>query len=252
MGREVFVAIFESRATAEAARRDVETAGIPSDDISIRDKAPMAGTAGDRSPGFMDWLFGSASDEDQSYYGQHVASGRAVLSVTADSADYERIAQILHGHDLVKSDERTTMTPAASTTGASTTGAAERSTVIPTAKEELEVGKQRTADTRTYRIRRYVLEHPVEQEVALHDETVTVERRRPSQAAAGERPFEERYLEVTESREEPVVRKVVKPGEEVVVSKTAQDRSETVRDTVRESKVEVDKAAAGDKPPNAR
>src|SRR6185437_2221820 len=74
MGREVFVAIFESRATAEAARRDVETAGIPSDDISIRDKAPMAGTAGDRSPGFMDWLFGSASDEDQSYYGQHVAS----------------------------------------------------------------------------------------------------------------------------------------------------------------------------------
>jgi stress response protein YsnF len=225
----------------------VEAAGIPSSDISIRDKEPMAGTPAERSPGFLDWLFGSASDEDQSYYGQHVASGGAVLSVTADSSEYERIAQILHGHDLVKSDERTTMTPAASTTGA-----AERSTVIPTAKEELEVGKQRTADTRTYRIRRYVLEHPVEQEVALHDETVTVERRRPGQATAGERPFEERYVEVTESREEPVVRKVVKPGEEVVVSKTAQDRRETVRDTVRESKVEVDKAAAGDKPPNAR
>jgi stress response protein YsnF len=247
MGREVFVAIFETRASAEQAKRDVEAAGIPSADISIRSDEAQPGTAiGERPQGFLDWLFGSGSEADKGYYTEHLARGRAILSITADSAEYGRISQILHGHDLVKTDERTTMAPAGSI------GAAEGETVIPTAKEKLEVGKQQTADTRAYRIRRYVVEHPVEQQVSLHDETVTVERRQPTRARAGERPFEEKYVEVTETREEPVVRKVVTPGEEVAIRKAAQDRTETVRDTVRESKVEVDKAAAADKPSGRR
>ena len=97
-------------------------------------------------------------------------------------------------------------------------------------------------------MRRYVVEHPAEAQVSLHQERVEVERRAPTAGQTGERPFEESVVEVTETREEPVVRKTVQPGEAVSVRKTAEDRTETVRDTVRESKVEVDKAAAANKP----
>ncbi len=246
MAREVFVAVFDTIGDAEAAQRDLEAAGIPAADISIRsgDSARMAEAAptpGEKEGSFWDWLFGSDT-EDRRYYGEHLAGGRAVLSVTAGSAEYDRVADILHGHDLVKADERTTMAPA---------GPAredESEAVVPTAKEELEVGKQQVSDTRAYRIRRYVVERPVEAQVSLHEETVSVERRQPTRAVAGEAPLDEKTIEVTETREEPVVRKVVKPGEEVVVHKEAADRTETVRDTVRESKVDVDQAAAGAKP----
>ena len=245
MAREVFVAMFRTRAGAETAKRDLEAAGIPAADMSIRCNETADETTAQSSPSFFEWLFGSGAETDRRYYGEHFESGRAALSIMADSAEYGRIAGLLQDHDLVRENERT---------GTSSPGsrAGKGETVIPTAKEELEVGKQQASDTRGYRIRRYVVENPVEQQVALHDETVRVERRAPTQARAGERPFEERYVEVTETHEEPVVRKVVKPGEEVVVQKQAQDRTETVRDTVRESKVEVDKAAAADKPSQRR
>jgi stress response protein YsnF len=93
------------------------------------------------------------------------------------------------------------------------------------------------------------VERPVEQQVGLRDETVKVERRPPTQAVPGERPFEDKVVEVSEKREEPVIRKVVKPGDEVVVRKETKDRTETVRDTVRESKVEVEQAGGGKGPP---
>lgn len=258
MAREVFVAIFDTRGTAEAAKHDLEAAGIPSADIDIRsgDAAAMAETApaqGSQSGGFWSWLFGSDEyGDEQHYYREHLAAGRAVLSVTADSARYDRIAAILHGHDLVKTgeehiaEEPTRMARA----GARQVGAGE--TTLPTAKEELEVGKRQAGDTRAFRIRRYIIERPAEAQVALHDETVTVERREPSRTVPGEGAFEEKTVEASETHEEPVVRKVVKPGEEVVVRKKTEERTETVRDTVRESKVDVDRAAAGNKPSRQR
>lgn len=49
--------------------------------------------------------------------------------------------------------------------------------------EKLQVGK-RTIDRGTTSIRRYVVRKPVEESVTLHDETVSIERRRP--VTAGE------------------------------------------------------------------
>jgi stress response protein YsnF len=249
MAREVFVAVFDTVGDAERASSELEAAGIAAADIRIRgsggeQEAPSRG-------GFLAWLFGSDSESHGAYYGEHLGSGRAVLSVAAESTDYDRIADILHRHDLKRGSPDGGMAAPGMSAGAQAGEAvapAEEETVLPTAREELEVGKRRTADARAYRIRRYVVEQPAEQQVSLRDETVTVERRAPAQSAVVDQPFAERYVEVTEIREEPVVRKVVKPGEDVVVRKEARDRTETVRDTVRESKVEVDHAAAGNKP----
>jgi hypothetical protein len=57
-------------------------------------------------------------------------------------------------------------------------------------------------------------------------------------------------VEVTATAEEPVVSKQARVVEEVVVGKEVSERTETVRDTVRRTEVEVEKLAtalAGDK-----
>ena len=110
---------------------------------------------------------------------------------------------------------------------------------IPLAEEQLEVGK-RTIDHGTTRVRRYVVEKPVEREVNLHGEKVTIERRRPTDThAPGAGAFEERTVEVHETEEVPVTEKKARVAEEVVVHKEETDRTETVRDKVRREEVEV-------------
>jgi uncharacterized protein (TIGR02271 family) len=111
---------------------------------------------------------------------------------------------------------------------------------ISLAEEQLEVGK-RTVDRSTTRIRRYVVETPVEREVTLRGERVTIERRRPLGAQEGVGPgaFEERTVEVRETEEVPVAQKTAHVTEEVVVHREDTERTETVRDTVRREEVEV-------------
>ncbi len=121
-----------------------------------------------------------------------------------------------------------------------TTGKGEE--VIPLSEEQLEVGK-RAVDRGTTRIRRFVVEKPVEQDVTLRGERVTVERRTPiaAERAPGAGAFEERVVEVRETAEEPVVAKTARVVEEVVVSREATERTETVKDTVRREEVDVAK-----------
>ena len=56
--------------------------------------------------------------------------------------------------------------------------------------------------------------------------------------------MQERVFEVTERHEEPVAEKRARQVEEVVVRKEADERVETVRDTARETKVDVDQGPA--------
>ena len=91
------------------------------------------------------------------------------------------------------------------------------------------------------RVRSYVVEQPVSEQVTLRDENVSVERRAVDRPLTGtEDAFRERTVEATERSEEAVVNKEARVKEEVVVKKDAQQRTETVSDTVRQTKVEVD------------
>jgi uncharacterized protein (TIGR02271 family) len=117
---------------------------------------------------------------------------------------------------------------------------------VPVVEETLQVG---TRQVRRGGVRLYtrVTERPVEETVRLRDETVHVERR-PVDRPATEADFaaaQERTVEVTETDEEPVVRRQARVVEEVVVSKAAEEHTETVRDTVRRTEVEVEPMGAG-------
>ena len=116
---------------------------------------------------------------------------------------------------------------------------------IPVVEEELQVG---TRQVRRGGVRLYtrVVERPVEETVRLRDETVHVERRAVDRPAteADVAAAQEGRLEVTETDEEAVVRKQARVVEEVVVGKAQEERTETVRDTVRRTEVEVEPVGA--------
>ena len=117
-----------------------------------------------------------------------------------------------------------------------------RTESIPLAEERISVGK-RDAGRGTVRVRSYVVETPVQEQVTLHREDIQVERRtadRPTEAA-DDALFRERVIEATETSEEAVVSKEVRITEEVVVSKTAAERTQTISDTVRRTEVEVER-----------
>jgi stress response protein YsnF len=90
-------------------------------------------------------------------------------------------------------------------------------------------------------VRIYPVEHPVEESVNLRDERVVVERRPTRNYAPDAKDFAPRELDVVERHERPVVGKKVRATEEVINRKDAKERRETVRDTVRETKVDIDK-----------
>jgi uncharacterized protein (TIGR02271 family) len=110
--------------------------------------------------------------------------------------------------------------------------------VIPLVEENIEIGK-RTIDRGTTRVRRYVVETPIERDVTLHGERVTIERRQPIDPAVTGHAFEERTVEVQETEEVPVIEKTARVVEEVAIRKEETERTETVRDSVRRDDIEV-------------
>jgi uncharacterized protein (TIGR02271 family) len=119
-------------------------------------------------------------------------------------------------------------------------GRRENEAVIPVAEERLRVGKRDVEGGRV-RVRSYVVEEPVREDVQLRREHVDIERRpvdRPLGSA--EDAFRDRTVELTEHAEEPVVQKEARIREEVVLRKDVDSRTETVSDTVRRTEVEVE------------
>ena len=117
--------------------------------------------------------------------------------------------------------------------------AGEGEQVIPLSEESLEIGKRRV-DRGSTRIRRYTVERPVEEQIRLRDETVSVSRRPVTgRTDVGADAFTDREIVVNESEEQAVVGKTSHVVEEVVVQKGMTERTETVRDTVRREEVEI-------------
>jgi uncharacterized protein (TIGR02271 family) len=118
----------------------------------------------------------------------------------------------------------------------------EGQTAIPVVEEEVAIGK-REVERGGVRVRTEVQERPVEEQVRLREEHVTVDRRpvdRPASQADINRAQQGGTFEVREKAEEAVVQKNPRVVEEVVVGKEATQRTETVRETARKTDVHVE------------
>jgi uncharacterized protein (TIGR02271 family) len=195
-----------------------------------------------RSEGWTDWSGTGAGASS----GIGSVSGR----MTGASPTYD------FSEDARSSDDKALISDAGSTTSVAPVSGDGRATdlstdvsatmnsrgeqVIPVAQERLQVGKRDVSHGRV-RIRSYVVETPVEEQVTLREERVAVERRSVDRALGDdEQAFQERTIEAEERGEEAVVSKEVRVTEEVVVRKEIDQRTETVSDTVRQTEVEVE------------
>ncbi len=182
-----------------------------------------------------------------------------MVSVTADDSTVARAQEIMNRNNPVDLENRATtwresgwtgyMPDAAPLTKAQigaeretfrTTGANEEAR-FDIVEEEVRVGK-RDVERGGVRVRSYVTERPVEEQVNLREEHVRVERHPVNRPAseADLTAFHEGVIEVTEHAEEAVVSKTARVIEEVVISKDATERTENIRETVRRTDVEVE------------
>ena len=266
MTEETIVAMYDVPAHAEAAIRDLKAADVPPNAISSHAEGGTAGgttAAPAREPGFWASLFGGETT-DSATFDRSLASGATVVTVKVPEQHKSRVVEILERHDPVDFDDRaasygttqttTTTTAAAPVVAAPLPKAAATATAMPAAtatgdtikvmEERLVVGK-RAVNNGGARIRSYVVETPVEEQVSLHSETVHVERRPVTDGrVVTDADFRERSVEMTERHEEAVVGKEARVVEEIGLRKEASDRVETVRDTVRSTKVDVEEVPA--------
>ena len=217
-----------------------------------------------------------APEDDYHAYNHAIERGHAMVVVTpASGMDRHHVIEVLERSDPIDFDEqqtswretgygRSTADLSAGATGAPvgmgasmmepTTGmsagtpaAVARDVAAPlgddkiqVVQERLRVGKREVANG-AVRVRSYVVERPVEEQVRLRSETVSIDRRpvdRPLEP--GEDAFRERTLEARATGEEAVVSKDARVVEEIGVRKDVAERTETVRDNIRETKVEVE------------
>ena len=261
MNEETIVAVYDTAAHADEAVRDLHAANVPANAISQHagtgtGSGLMAGSAQTsapaREPGFWSRLFGGEPDHDTSVYDRSLDSGSTVVTVRVPDEHVESVSRILELHNPVDLDQRASgygigATTTTTTTQATVAPAVDATTprtgdrVIALSEEQLVVGK-RLVNRGSTRVRRYVVETPVEENVTLRSEQVSIERR---PVAAGTRTadteFTDRVVEVTETAEEAVVGKTARVREEVVIRKDAAEHVETVHDTVRREDVQVEK-----------
>jgi len=247
MTYEKIVTLFDTAEHAEAAKDNLESAGVSSSEISTITNTALA-LAGDklREPGLWNRLFGKdIQPYEAAVYGRAVESGGVVLTVRVPESDVGKATAILNAHEAVDLQKRAMTEGLLATTAAPATMAAGRTLageeVLRLAEEQLDVGKRVVQDGAT-RIRRFVTERPVEAKVTLHEEHTQVIRRAISDRdLARDVDWTEKTIEVTETIEEPVVTKSVHIAEEVVIRKEATDTVTTLRDKVRRQQVEVEK-----------
>lgn len=260
---QTITAMFDNRSDAEAAIQKLTTAGIARTAIKLLPETASGTAAGTTSSSYdhqrdEHGLWSSLKDtllpnEDRYTYAEGMSRGGTMLTVSAEEAHVPRVLDILEEHGSIDIDEReatwreagwggysaTGSTGASQATGR--TGSVGNTESIPVIEESLNVGK-RVMEQGRVRVRSYVVETPVNEQVTLRDETVQVERRPVDRAptSADENLFAEKTIEATTRSEQAIVSKEARVVEEVGLRKDATERTETVSDTVRRTEVEIE------------
>ena len=276
---QTITAMFKSRADAQIAKTDLETElnlGEGAVQLHAQDAGYTGGTTPPNETGFMASLRNLfMPDEDRHAYATGIQHGGVLVSAEVDDAYVDRAYDILDRDGAVDLDEQQSewekssvgtgqiaalqpggMTPSTSSmeaplapppmTEVSSGRAAVTKTdageeVIPIVEERLRVGK-RDVERGRVRVRSYIVETPVEEQVNLRSEHVELERRPVDRelTASDAELFRERTIEATETSEEAVIAKDVRVKEELILRKGVVDTVETVHDTVRRTEVEVE------------
>jgi len=269
--------MFDSRSDAEAARQRLTQSNIDADNVRIIDQSSSGSSGGTghmqgttHGQGFWTSIKEAfMTDDDRHGYEEGIRRGGYLLCARVDESQADQAISVLEQSNSVDFDERqqqwrnegwtgysgreTAGTTAGASTGDTGFTTGRSGTVeeqhIPIVEEQLRVGKREVARGGA-RVRSYIEEVPVHEQVSLREEHVSLERR-PVDERISPRDLEtgdllrERNIEMTETAEEAVVAKEARVREELVVRKTAEEHVENIDDTVRRTEVEVDEGLTG-------
>jgi uncharacterized protein (TIGR02271 family) len=259
-------ALYDSRDDAERARSQLTAAGIEPSAVQITAEDTNAGGAasstsqsgsGHASGEHRGFLAGIKEffmpDEDRHAYGEAVRRGSYLLSARVPEGQADHVCQILEDSGAIDFDERQQQWRAEGWSGGvagydmGAREAGSRDETIPVVDEQLRVGK-REVERGGVRVRSYVEETPVQEQVSLREEHVEIERRPVDEtvrAGNADNLFQERSIELTEFAEEAVVAKEAVVREEIGIRKDVDERTETISDTVRHTHVDVEDTRGG-------
>jgi uncharacterized protein (TIGR02271 family) len=256
---KTLVATFRSVSEAQNVQRELTKQGFSDGDVRIvannQDAIGSSGYSSTSSTheggimGSIKHFFSSLTDADQNdqdYYSQGVTTGGALLSITVPDDRVESTRALLEQYGASEFSGATTNAPRAmgASAGTARRAATAENVAVPVVEEQLQVGK-REVNRGAVRVYSHVTERPIEENVHLREEHVHVQRtpvNRPA-SEADFQAFKEGTIELTETAEEAVVSKQARVVEEVVVGKDVTERTETVRDNVRRTNVEVEEVA---------
>ena len=252
MTDRTITALYDTKAAAESAKQRLTAMGVSSGSIDIHDQGASSQSAS-QNGGFMSSLKNMFGEhEDTHAYAEGVRRGHVLLTAKVEESVAPTAIQALETSGAMDFDQsqagwkKEGWTTPAATTPMAPGSRADDDTAIPIVQERLVVGK-REVGRGGVRVRSYVVETPVEEQVTLRDEHVDVQRRAVDRPiAAGEDIFRERTVEMTETGEEAVVGKEAFVTEEISLKKDVGQRTEEVRDTVRHTEVEVERTDAAD------
>jgi len=235
-------AFYDDRAQADAAVRRVTDAGVPAGSVRIvegNDPSTNAGTRPEAEKGFMDKLGDFfMPEEDRHTYAEGLHRGGYVVSARVSADRKDHVAELLDHDTGIDLDQRSSEWRNEGWAGYQA-GATSDET-IEVAEENLRVGKRDVSHGRV-KVRSYVVEEQVSEDVTLTSETVDVERHAVDRVVTdADAAFQERTIEVEETAQEAVVAKEARVVEEIDVNKEVATETETVTDTVRRTEVEID------------
>lgn len=264
---KTLVGIFDDKQSAQTAQRELLGLGLDDEQVrmmSSADAAAWGGTTGDPNAqlGWMDkvrnWFSGIFEDGDRARadeYAEAYRRGHCIVVADVDDDMTDDAVSVMQRAGAIDIDRRSELWKRGGYRGFDSSARpytdeererelasyqeGEGDVAVPVIEEELAIGK-RLVQRGGVRIHSYVQERPVRELIRLREERVNVERRPADRPATpADMAFQERTVDVTAMGEEAVVGKTARVVEEVVVSKTADERTQTVDERVKRRDVDV-------------
>jgi uncharacterized protein (TIGR02271 family) len=205
--------------------------------------------AGATTGGLIGALVDTGLSESEAHaYAEGIKRGGTLVSARVEESLAETAVDILDDQGTVNMGERETQWRNEGWSGRLEQGGSSPSAesraqrqegTIPVVEEELKVGK-RAVERGRVRVHSHVVEQPVEEKVTLRNERVSVERQPVDRPVSTATPLQDRVVEANVVAEEPVVEKRARVKEEVRLKKDIDQRTETIRDRLRHTEVDVE------------
>jgi uncharacterized protein (TIGR02271 family) len=264
MAYEKVVAAYDTAAHAQSAVAALRAGGFADADISVIDQARVRSVVSDidtRADAHGIWhsLFGhDVHEHEAEVYHRAVQMNGVVLAVRVLDREVAHALGILNTARPIDVNDRAITSGLAEparveaiarkqTVAVTPKLAAVHDEVLRLAEEQLHVGKEMVQTGET-RVRRFVTEREVAQDISLHEEHAQIMRRVVNDPKSiVDIDWADRTIHVVETAEHALVSKSARVVEEVELSKIGSDHVETVHEKLRRQQVEIERVGADGK-----